>query len=35
MLTANVHGQAAGAGKPDLLLPDTTGGILTLFNLTK
>jgi hypothetical protein len=35
LLAVNAHGQAAGAGKPDLLLPDETGGILTLFNLTK
>ena len=35
LLTVDAHGQPAGAGKPDLLLPDTTGGIFTLFNLTK
>jgi hypothetical protein len=35
LLVANVLGRPAGAGKPDLLLPDTTGGILTLFNVTK
>ena len=29
------HGQAASAGMPDILAPDTTGFVVTLLNLTK
>jgi len=35
VLVANLHGQAASAGMPDILAPDTTGFVVTLLNLTK
>jgi len=31
----NLHGQAASAGLPDIVLPDGTGGVMVLTNLTK
>jgi hypothetical protein len=35
IFSANLHGQKAAAGLPDLVLPDTTGGVLVLINQTK
>jgi hypothetical protein len=32
---ANVHGQLASAGLPDIVAPDTSGGVMTLINQTK
>jgi len=31
----NLHGQSATAGLPDIAAPDSTGGVMVLFNLTK
>jgi len=35
ILLENLHGQSASAGKPDLVAPDSTGGVTVLINLTK
>jgi hypothetical protein len=35
ILPVDLHGQATGAGLPDLVYPDATGFILSLSNLTK
>ncbi len=35
IFSANLHGQKSAAGLPDLVLPDTTGGVLVLINETK
>jgi hypothetical protein len=35
ILFENMHGQAAGSGLPDLVVPDSTGGVMVLYNLTK
>jgi len=35
LLVANVHGQLASAGLPDIVAPDTSGGVMTLINQTK
>jgi hypothetical protein len=34
-LTMNLHGQNPGAGKPDLVIPDDSGKIEVILNLTK
>jgi adhesin/invasin len=35
ILTMNLHGQTPAMGKPDIVLPDTTGGLVVLLNVTK
>ncbi|MEO8662785.1 MAG: VCBS repeat-containing protein [Bryobacteraceae bacterium] len=35
ILTMNLHGQTPASGKPDIVLPDTTGGLVVLLNVTK
>ena len=35
VLLANIHGQAASAGLPDILAPDASGGVMVLINQTK
>ena len=35
ILLANLHGQSPTAGLPDLVAPDSTGGVTVLLNLTK
>ena len=35
ILTENLHGQLASANLPDIVLPDGTGGVMVLTNLTK
>jgi hypothetical protein len=35
VFAANVHGQAPGAGTPDLVVPDASGSVLTIINRTK
>ncbi len=35
ILTENLHGQAASANLPDIVLPDSTGGVMVLINTTK
>jgi hypothetical protein len=34
LLVENLHGQSAKAGIPDIVAPDTSGGVMILFNLT-
>jgi hypothetical protein len=34
ILVENLHGQSATAGLPDIVAPDTSGGVMVLFNLT-
>jgi len=31
----NLHGQSATAGLPDIVAPDSSGGVMILYNLTK
>jgi hypothetical protein len=31
----NLHGQPAAAGKPDLVAPDGSGGVMVLINTSK
>jgi len=35
LLVANLHGQAASAGLPDIVAPDASGGVMVLVNTTK
>jgi hypothetical protein len=35
ILFENMHGQSPTAGLPDLVAPDSTGGVMLLYNLTK
>jgi len=35
ILTANLHGQAATKGLPDIVAPDYSGGVMVLINTTK
>jgi len=35
LLTQNLHGQASSAGLPDIVVPDASGGVMTLINTTK
>jgi hypothetical protein len=35
ILTQHLHGQPPKAGLPDLVAPDSSGGITVLINLTK
>jgi hypothetical protein len=35
LLTQNLHGQPVGAGLPDLVVPDYSGGVTVLINTTK
>jgi hypothetical protein len=35
ILVANLHGQSPKAGLPDIVVPDTSGGIMVLPNLTQ
>jgi len=35
LLVANVHGQPASAALPDIVAPDSSGGVMTLINQTK
>lgn len=35
LLFANLHGQSPTSGLPDLVVPDTSGGVMVLFNLTQ
>jgi hypothetical protein len=35
LLVANLHGQAASAGLPDVVAPDNSGGVIVLINKTK
>ena len=35
ILVANLHGQSPKAGRPDIVAPDTSGGVMVLLNLTK
>jgi hypothetical protein len=34
LLLENLHGQAASAGLPDVVVPDVTGGVMVLINTT-
>jgi hypothetical protein len=34
LVVENLHGQSPSAGLPDIVVPDTSGGVMTLFNLT-
>lgn len=34
LLLQNLHGQAASAGLPDIVVPDVTGGVMVLINTT-
>jgi len=34
LLIQNLHGQPAAAGLPDIVVPDTTGGVMVLINTT-
>jgi hypothetical protein len=34
ILVENLHGQSPKAGLPDIVIPDTSGGVMVLFNLT-
>jgi len=35
LLVENLHGQHASAGRPDIVVPDFTGGVVVLINTTK
>jgi hypothetical protein len=35
LLVANLHGQSATKGLPDIVSPDGSGGVVELLNLTK
>jgi hypothetical protein len=35
ILVANLHGQSPTVGLPDIVAPDTSGGVMVLLNLTK
>jgi len=35
LLVENLHGQPASAGRPDIVVPDFTGGVVVLINTTK
>jgi hypothetical protein len=35
LLMANLHGQSPTAGLPDIVAPDSSGGVMVLLNLTK
>ena len=35
LLLANLHGQAASAGVPDIVTPDANQGVMVLINVTK
>src|ERR1019366_7540148 len=35
VVAVNLHGQAASAGRPDIVVPDLTGGVMVLINKTK
>jgi len=35
ILVANLHGQSASAGMPDIVAPDSSGGVMVLFNQSK
>ena len=35
LFVANLHGQPPGKGLPDIVVPDTSGGVMVLLNLTK
>jgi hypothetical protein len=35
ILTENLHGQSPAAGIPDIVAPDTSGGVMVLINKTK
>jgi hypothetical protein len=35
ILVEDLHGQSAKAHIPDIVAPDTSGGVMVLFNLTK
>jgi hypothetical protein len=35
LLVSNLHGQSLSAGLPDIVEPDTSGGVMVLLNLTK
>jgi hypothetical protein len=35
LLVENLHGQSSTAGRPDIVTPDASGGVLVLLNLTK
>jgi hypothetical protein len=34
ILVENLHGQSPKAGLPDIVVPDTSGGVIVLLNLT-
>jgi hypothetical protein len=34
ILVENLHGQSAAKGLPDIVVPDSSGGVMVLFNLT-
>jgi hypothetical protein len=35
LLAENLHGQSPSAGLPDIVVPDYSGGVRVLLNLTK
>ncbi|MGA2577369.1 MAG: VCBS repeat-containing protein [Bryobacteraceae bacterium] len=35
ILVENLHGQSPTKGLPDIVVPDTSGGVMVLLNLTK
>ena len=35
ILAENLHGQPATAGRPDLVAPDISGGVMVLINTSK
>jgi hypothetical protein len=35
LLVENLHGQSSSKGLPDIVIPDTSGGVEVLLNLTR